>query len=1055
MSLAAVSHTQPDTSNNRPAPDVDNTSIDSINDLVVNRATTFPFKALLAYPGKDGKYVYYTAKELDSFADEAAKQYSGLGLVPKTGQGESEVVAILGPSNLDYIITILALTRIGFGILFLSTRLSVDAYVSLLGKTKSHNIIAASNYIATAGQVAERYEVSQFAMLTESAYMNVDSTGSRFERLVKIEDEDQKVAFIIHSSGSTGFPKPIFQTHRSCLTNYSVGSGMRAFVSLPLFHSHGLSTFFRGITYSVTTAFFDASLPLTHDNLISGMEQFGTESFHCVPYSLKLLAESEHGIDLLRRCKLVLFGGSSCPDELGDRLVDAGVYLVGHYGATEMGQLMTSFRGKEDKAWNYMRPFHTAAPYLRFEPIGEGLVECVVLDGLPTKLLSNSDDPPNSFHTRDIFVPHPTIPSAYKYLSRLDDRVTLVNGEKVLPIPFEHRIRQHELVEEALIFGVGRMFPGLLIFPSQKARAMTKDDLLSTLQPVIKAANEAAEKFGQISMDMVEVLPYGSLTSATRTDKGTIIRAAAYKAFEQVIESVYVRFETHDDARDGARKALDMPELIAYLSNMFADTIGVKGLTEDMDFFECGTDSLQAVAARAKIMREIDTGGFKLPSNVVFEHPSVKKLASYLYSLRTGQELSHIDEIALMSKLIAKYSEFPRFVPGSQQRDGEVVLITGTTGSLGAHILSQIVSLPGVKKVYCLVRAKSPEDARSRVVSSLESRKIFDPATMEKAICLPSDFSQESLGLDRSTLDTLRSSLTTVIHSAWMVNFNVSLASFERPHIAGVHNIIKFCLGVPFQEPAKFFFVSSISTAAGTPLPATIHETHIEDLNHAQNMGYARSKLVTEHIIRAAAKNTGVYARVLRTGQVMGDAQNGIWNPTEGIPLMIQSATTIGALPMLDETPSWLPVDKCASAILELSGCSSNTQKKLSQNMEEVYHVLNPTLFSWCNGLLPALRAAGLDFEIVPQREWVRRLREGEQDPRKNPPIKLLQYYSKKYDNDSVGRSALVYETKTTAKYSETIGQGFDIIRSGILQKCLDNWRITWANEQLITTLST
>lgn len=84
-------------------------------------------------------------------------------------------------------------------------------------------------------------------------------------------------------------------------------------------------------------------------------------------------------------------------------------------------------------------------------------------------------------------------------------------------------------------------------------------------------------------------------------------------------------------------------------------------------------------------------------------------------------------------------------------------------------------------------------------------------------------------------------------------------------------------------------------------MPATIREVYIEDLHHAPNTGYARSKLVTEHIIRAAAKSTGIHARVLRTGQLMGDVENGLWNSTEAIPLMIQSATTIGALPMLDE----------------------------------------------------------------------------------------------------------------------------------------------------------
>lgn len=66
---------------------------------------------------------------------------------------------------------------------------------------------------------------------------------------------------------------------------------------------------------------------------MAAMEASQPESFHGVPYALKLLSESERGIAALRKCKLVLFGGSSCPDDLGDKLVNAGVYVVSHYGA--------------------------------------------------------------------------------------------------------------------------------------------------------------------------------------------------------------------------------------------------------------------------------------------------------------------------------------------------------------------------------------------------------------------------------------------------------------------------------------------------------------------------------------------------------------------------------------------------------------------------------------------------------------------------------------------------------------------------------------------------
>ena len=56
------------------------------------------------------------------------------------------------------------------------------------------------------------------------------------------------------------------------------------------------------------------------------------EIFYGVPYALKLLAESDEGISVLSELKAVMFGGSACPDSLGDRLVNNGVNLISHYG---------------------------------------------------------------------------------------------------------------------------------------------------------------------------------------------------------------------------------------------------------------------------------------------------------------------------------------------------------------------------------------------------------------------------------------------------------------------------------------------------------------------------------------------------------------------------------------------------------------------------------------------------------------------------------------------------------------------------------------------------
>ena len=203
--------------------------------------------------------------------------------------------------------------------------------------------------------------------------------------------------------------------------------------------------------------------------------------------------------------------------------------------------------------------------------------------------------------------------------------------------------------------------------------------------------------------------------------------------------------------------------------------------------------------------------------------------------------------------------------------------------------------------MYCLVRAKSQDLAKDRVLSTLASKKVGTTGNFDKVRCFPSDLSREDLGLDRMTFTDLQNSLTTVIHCAWAVNFNLGVQSFEQQHIKGTFNLLNLCLKVNTASPAKLFFCSSISAAAGTPVPAIIHETYITDLSHAQSMGYARSKLVTETVVKAAVDQTGIFAKVLRVGQIVGDTRVGLWNSTEAISLMIRSAVTIGALPALDE----------------------------------------------------------------------------------------------------------------------------------------------------------
>ena len=78
------------------------------------------------------------------------------------------------------------------------------------------------------------------------------------------------------------------------------------------------------------------------------------------------------------------------------------------------------------------------------------------------------------------------------------------------------------------------------------------------------------------------------------------------------------------------------------------------------------------------------------------------------------------------------------------------------------------------------------------------------------------------------------------------------------------------------------------------------------------------------------------------------------------------------------------------------------------------------------------------------QCEWVRRLREGEQDPTVNPTVKLLDFFTEKYDSGAPGRSGLVFETSVTEARSKTIAGGYDVVSTGLLARCVESWRKDW-----------
>ena len=313
-------------------------------------------------------------------------------------------------------------------------------------------------------------------------------------------------------------------------------------------------------------------------------------------------------------------------------------------------------REKGDDAWDYVRIYSNVRDSIQFEPIGNGLFEAVYLQshpGLAPSINAETDDPASgSWHSKDVFAPHPSIPDVWKYITRIDDRITLENGEKVLPLPIEGRIRQDELVREAVVVGVDRAFPGALIF--RASDHLSTEEFLDAVWPSIEDANSRAEAFSQITKDMVVILP--SDFEYPKTDKGSIIRAQVNEKFADYIDAMYYSLEGDQEGD----LQLDRAGIESFLKNTYKDVVGTTLQSLETDLFNAGLDSLKAIQMRHTIQRTLDLNGNQLSTNVIYEHGNLATLAGYLFSLGPGgHDVSRSeDKTLVMDELIQKYSSF-------------------------------------------------------------------------------------------------------------------------------------------------------------------------------------------------------------------------------------------------------------------------------------------------------------------------------------------------------------------------------------------------------------
>ncbi|KLP03367.1 Uncharacterized protein Y057_4649 [Fusarium fujikuroi] len=839
------------------------------------------------------------------------------------------------------------------------------------------------------------------------------------------------------------------------------------FSTTPLYHG-GFPDCLRAWTSGASIWFFpEGQAPITGANIIRAIEFARAHSpipvkyFSSVPYVLQMLSEEYGGIEILQTMELVGVGGAALPPAIGDKLVEEGVNLLSRMGSAECGFLMSSHRDYDrDKDWQFLRAIDDPK-LIEFENRENGLSELVVKPGWPFLIKTNRED--GSYATSDLFEPHPSIPTAWRYHSRADAQITLANGKKFDPSPIEGSIlASSKLLQDVLIFGSGRDYAGALLFPSSSD--ISADEVIDSVWPHIDKLNADSQTHTRINETMLVVVPVKEgQKPLEKSSKGTILRRQAEEKYSGEIEGAYSNTSSSKKVpQEGLQKAVQ---------DCFEKVLG-RQVEPDQDLYRQGVDSISCIQIR-KLLEQAclssESEDNRLPLNVIYDQGTVNSLVDYLETANSGGNEPDVDpdesELSLMQALADKYSNFD---PASHD-SSDMVGSGASSSSSGAKTQAQQNrEALEEKKRLAQMAMKIAQDPNDRPTPMIAPRAWSSPARLAdgpfaaqkrvseglfqrflppleprqgKVVCLPCDLTQRDLGLSEEQLREISTSATKIIHSAWAVNFSLRLNSFED-QISSTKNLINLAV----EADAQFVFVSSIaavSDSTARPIPEKLSQ----DPKEASPLGYSRSKWAAEQICdEANKKHDSPLASIVRVGQLCSN-ETGVWNSTEAYPLLLSTSKITGCLPDLaNEVLNWLPVEQAAQAVVEVASTSSNVSRT------PVYHVLNPHTTPIWKDMLDWLAASneGPEFEIVSSSEWLERLEKALSDDSANHPSQALlglwkQSYSKDMDDSSTreDQEGSLFDLAQTQKVSASIRDVKPLTR----ERLIKTWK--WVNENI------
>ncbi|SJL14870.1 uncharacterized protein ARMOST_18345 [Armillaria ostoyae] len=610
--------------------------------------------------------------------------------------GDAVIVGIFANTNsITYFTVLASLMRLGFIPFPISTRNSVAAIVHLIKSTGTRHLIVSQDESLqnTADMVCRQFwdaDVNDKITIIPMPHFGDLFSGKSgsYEPLPPVRPDLSQTALIIHSSGSTRFPSPVYTTHKNVLRSagrpyhgeMDFCGQVLGVQAIPMYHAMG----FFSISLSTATGAIVASFPPvepplipTAERLLSSVIDTRTSLVITVPSFLVEWSCDPKAIEALKSMTAVIYGGGPLEKDAGDTLVANGILIISIYGLTECGVSEIFPKSVPAEGWEWIKLGSNVDAV--FMPTDQKDIYRLYVKESPSHspaVFNTEIDGVKALDTKDLVQLHPLHRKLFKVYGRADDQSCTAQGcaspsvldtltsspyllqEKTNPGPIEAGLNTDKRVAAALMFGRSKFQPGVLILPTPEEAFEPSDttrlaEYRASIWDTVTKVNEQAPQHSRIYKEMILIAKPSKPFEFTA--KGTLRRNAILKAYEQEIEDLYKAIDGVSQTDVVIPQLWTLKNIITMIRDIVT-TVVERKLDDTDDIFVAGGDSLTAMSIRNSVLRALRKSKVvpvavirALPPNFVFELPSITAMSAFIHGIVLGAQASPATELSTRS----------------------------------------------------------------------------------------------------------------------------------------------------------------------------------------------------------------------------------------------------------------------------------------------------------------------------------------------------------------------------------------------------------------------